>query len=80
MNTGAARIDHRRLCAAADALLEALASPEGARSKIVVQLEPPIADESTPPGVFTAPELEEAATMLMRLGFRPAALGRQRVR
>ncbi len=72
MSTFAGRIDHQRLCDAADALLAALASPEGARSKIVVQLEPPVADRTTPPGVFTASELEEAARMLIRLGLRPA--------
>lgn len=79
MATFAGRIDHQRLCDAADALLAALASPEGARSKIVVQLEPPVADRSTPPGVFTTSELEEAARMLIRLGLRPAAPERQPV-
>jgi hypothetical protein len=60
-------IDANRLCAAADALLEAMGSEDGMSALVTMRV-----DEDPPPslraGGFTHVELVRAMSMLIRLG------------
>ena len=58
-------IDPRRLCQAADALLDAMSAPEGPRGVVVLHTG---AESQAPPGAYKPAELVEAMSMLLRLG------------
>ena len=60
-----------RLCAAADALLEAIHSPRGFDSRITMSAGPSRLGGLFPPTVFTSEELLAAIAMLIRLGLIP---------
>ncbi len=66
-------VNPNRLFAAADTLLDALRSPQGSHSRICMYTGPLRVGGWLPPKVFTAEELYEAMSMLIRMGLVPAA-------
>ena len=65
----------QRLFAAADRLLEAMASEHGMHA--LVRMSAAAADGGTRDGVFTEPELVEAMILLRRLGLAGTPGGRE---
>jgi hypothetical protein len=66
------KVDSRRLCGAADLLLEAIASQDGMDTAVPVYFDVP---SSVKTQRYTLLELVDAMSMLMRLGLVPARKG-----